>query len=89
MKLVINTEHLGQEFDKFLAEKGLAEEDEAKAIKKVVVAMLVKTSRTQVNLAEQPHASRTQIRLPLDPVNNSIMLAHYSGPLMKPGIGWP
>jgi antitoxin HicB len=75
MKKVINAEHVGQDFDEFLAEEGLAAEVEARAIKKVVVAMLLKSGMTQVELAEQLHTSRTQIRRLLDPENTSITLS--------------
>ena len=40
----------------------------------VVVAMLVKSGMTQVELAEQLHTSRTQVRRLLDPENTSITL---------------
>ena len=75
MKKAINTDYIGQDFDAFLAEEGLAAEVEARAIKKVVVAMLVKSSMTQVELAAQLHTSRTQIRRLLDPENTSITLS--------------
>ena len=75
MKKAINSGYVGQDFDEFLAEEGLAAEVEARAIKKVVVAMLVKSGMTQVELAEQLHTSRTQIRRLLDPENTSITLS--------------
>ena len=75
MKKAINTDYIGQDFDAFLAEEGLAAEVEARAIKKVVVAMLVKSGMTQVELAAQLHTSRTQIRRLLDPENTSITLS--------------
>jgi antitoxin HicB len=75
MKKAINTNYVGQDFDEFLAEEGMAAEVEARAIKKVVVAMLMKSGMTQVELAEQLHTSRTQIRRLLDPENTSITLS--------------
>ena len=75
MKKAINAEYVGQDFDEFLAEEGLAAEVEARAIKKVVVAMLAKSGMTQVELAAQLRTSRTQVRRLLDPENTSITLS--------------
>jgi antitoxin HicB len=75
MKRAINTNYVGQDFDEFLAEEGMAAEVETRAIKKVVVAMLMKSGMTQVELAEQLHTSRTQSRRLLDPENTSITLS--------------
>ena len=75
MKKAINPKNVGQDFDEFLAEDGLAAEVEARAIKKVVVAMLLNSGRTQAELATQLHTSRTQIRRLLDPLNTSITLS--------------
>ena len=61
--------HVGQDFDEFLAEEGIAGEVEARAIKKVVVALLERSGMTQVELAERLHTSRTQVRRLLDPVH--------------------
>jgi antitoxin HicB len=75
MKKVINSNFVGQDFDAFLADEGLAAEVEARAIKKVVVAMLEKSGMTQVELAERLHTSRTQVRRLLDPEYTSITLS--------------
>jgi antitoxin HicB len=75
MKKIINDAYVGQDFDAFLAEEGLSAEVEARAIKKVVVAMLKKTGLTQVELAERLHTSRTQVRRLLDPDCTSITLS--------------
>jgi antitoxin HicB len=75
MKKVINSDFVGQDFDAFLADEGLSAEVEARAIKKVVVAMLEKSGMTQVELAERLHTSRTQVRRLLDPEYTSITLA--------------
>jgi hypothetical protein len=42
MKKVINNDYVGQDFDEFLSEAGIAAEVELRAIKKVVFAMLKK-----------------------------------------------
>lgn len=74
-KSSINTDYVGQDFDDFLQQEGLAADVEALAIKKVVVALLEKAGMTQAQLAEQLHTSRTQVRRLLDPENTSITLA--------------
>ncbi len=71
----IDASHVGQDFDEFLAEEGIAGVVEARAIKKVVVALLKKSGTTQVELAEHLHTSRTQVRRLLDPDNTSITLS--------------
>lgn len=65
----------GQDFDEFLQQDGIAAEVEARAIKKVVVALLEKAGMTQVSLAEKLKTSRTQVRRLLDPENTSITLS--------------
>jgi antitoxin HicB len=71
----INPQYVGQDFDEFLAEEGIAAEVEARAIKKVVVSLLENAGMTQVELAERLHTSRTQVRRLLDPENTSITLS--------------
>ena len=71
----IKPEHRGQDFDEFLAEDGTAAEVDARAIKKVVVALLESAGITQVELAERLATSRTQVRRLLDPENTSITLS--------------
>ena len=71
----INPEFVGQDFDEFLRQDGIAAEVEARAIKKVVVALLEKAGMTQVELAERLQTSRTQVRRLLDPANTSITLS--------------
>ena len=74
MKQKINPNYVGQDFDAFLAEEGIAAEVEARAIKKVVVALLLQTGLTQTDLAQRLQTSRTQVRRLLDPENISITL---------------
>lgn len=49
----INTDFVGQDFDEFLAEEGIAADVQARAIKKVGVALLENPSLTQTELAKQ------------------------------------
>lgn len=70
----INSKFVGQDFDAFLAEEGIATEVEARAIKKVVVALLQSMNISQVELAAKLHTSRTQVQRLLDPDNTSITL---------------
>ena len=69
------SEFIGQDFDEFLKEDGIAAEVEARAIKKVVVALLEGAGLSQVNLAQKMKTSRTQVRRLLDPENTSITLS--------------
>lgn len=71
----INPEFIGQDFDEFLSQDGIAAEVQARAIKKVVVALLESAGMTQVELAARMQTSRTQVRRLLDPGNTSITLA--------------
>ena len=72
---MIKPEFVGQDFDEFLNESGIAAEVEARAIKKVMVALLVDAGMTQVELALRLQTSRTQVRRLLDPANTSITLS--------------
>jgi antitoxin HicB len=74
-RTTINTQFVGQDFDDFLLQDGIAADVEALAIKKVLVALLEKAGMTQIELAERLHTSRTQVRRLLDPENTSITLA--------------
>jgi DNA-binding Xre family transcriptional regulator len=66
-----NNRHRGSTLDAFLAEEGVLEEFQARAIKEVVAWQLVeamserKLSKSQ--LAKQMHTSRTQVDRLLDP----------------------
>ena len=71
----IRPEHVGQDFDEFLAEEGIAAEVEARAIKKLVVALLGNMGLSQVELAERLDTSRTQVRRLLDPDYTTITLS--------------
>lgn len=69
------SEFIGQDFDEFLKEEGIDTEAEARAIKKVVVALLENAGMSQVDLAQRMQTSRTQVRRLLDPENTSITLS--------------
>ena len=71
----IDAKFVGQDFDDFLAEDGIASEVEAKAIKKVVVALLESMEMSQVQLAKKLQTRRTQVRRLLDPDYTAITLA--------------
>lgn len=71
----VPAEFIGQDFDEFLCEDGLAAEVEAIAIKKVLVALLDNAGMTQAELAQRLGTSRTQVRRLLDPDNTSITLS--------------
>ena len=71
----IRPETVGQDFDEFLAEEGIAAEVEARAIKKVLVSLLENVGMTQTELALRMNTSRTQVRRLLDPANTAITLA--------------
>ncbi len=70
----IDTDFVGQDFDEFLAQDGIADEVQARAIKKVMVGLLQGAGLTQVQLAQRLRTSRTQVRRLLDPDNTSITL---------------
>ena len=72
-------EHIGSNFDDFLAEDGILEDVEAAAIKKVV-ACLIRQSMddakiTKVEMARRMDTSRGQLDRLLDPDNPSATLA--------------
>ena len=70
----IRPEHVGQDFDEFLADEGIAAEMEARAIKKLVVVLLGGMGLTQAELAQRLDTSRTQVRRLLDPDYTTITL---------------
>jgi antitoxin HicB len=75
VKKSVRAEYVGQDFDQFLEQDGIAADVEALAIKKVLVALLEGVGMTQSELAEKLQTSRTQVRRLLDPENTSITLA--------------
>jgi antitoxin HicB len=71
----IHAEFVGQDFDEFLQQDGIASDVEALAVKKVLIALLEGVGITQAELAKRLRTSRTQVRRLLDPENTSITLA--------------
>ena len=71
----LRPEHVGQDFDDFLAEEGIAAGVEARAIKKLVVALLSNMGLSQVELAQRLDTSRTQVRRLLNPDYTTITLS--------------
>jgi DNA-binding transcriptional regulator YiaG len=71
----IQAEFIGQDFDDFLCDDGIAAEVEAIAAKKVVAALLQSAGMTQGQLAQRLQTSRSQVRRLLDPENTSITLS--------------
>jgi len=75
---MIKKEHLGSNFDDFLAEEDLLDEAEAIAIKRVIAfeveEEMKKQNLTKSELAEKMKTSRTAVNRLLDPRNTSINL---------------
>ncbi len=75
---MIDENRVGSDFDDFLAERGLLEEAEAAAIKKVMAYELEQAMKerkmTKTRLAQELKTSRTAIDRLLDPENTSITL---------------
>ncbi|WP_456425016.1 helix-turn-helix domain-containing protein [Rhodocaloribacter sp.] len=71
-------EHVGSDFDDFLAEEGLLAEVEAAALKRVIayqVEELMKRQRlTKTEMARRMQTSRASLNRLLDPSNPSITL---------------
>ena len=74
-KKPLSKEYIGQDFDEFLAQEGVADEVEARAIKKVISALVLGMGLTQVEIATRLQTSRTQVKRLLDPNNTSITLS--------------
>jgi DNA-binding Xre family transcriptional regulator len=74
----MKAEHLGSNFDEFLAEEGLLAEAEAVAIKRVIAYQIVELMReknlTKTALAERMETSRAALERLLDPGNESVTL---------------
>ena len=74
----MKVEHLGSNFDDFLAEEGLLAEAEAVAIKRVIayqIAELMKEKNlTKTAMAQRMETSRAALERLLDPGNESVTL---------------
>ncbi|MFA7658099.1 MAG: helix-turn-helix transcriptional regulator [Candidatus Gastranaerophilaceae bacterium] len=75
---MVNEKHIGSNFDDFLQEKGILEECEAVAIKRVLAfALQEKIKREKIsldNLAKELKTSRAAVNRILNPNNTSITL---------------
>lgn len=74
----MNTQHIGSDFDDFLAEEGLLAEAEAVAIKRVIAFQIQKVMAEQnlskSEMARRMNTSRSALNRLLDPENTSITL---------------
>ncbi|MCL4301411.1 MAG: XRE family transcriptional regulator [Anaerolineae bacterium] len=74
----MKVEHLGSNFDEFLAEEGLLAEAEAVAIKRVIAYQIAELMReknlTKTAMAERMETSRAALERLLDPGNESVTL---------------
>jgi len=73
------TQHIGSDFDDFLAEQGLVEEASAAALKRVISWQIAETMKrqkvTKKALAERMHTSRTAVDRALDQNDAGMTLA--------------
>jgi plasmid maintenance system antidote protein VapI len=74
----MNQEHIGSNFDDFLAEEGLLEEAEAVAVKRVLAfqikEMMEAQNLTKAEMARRMQTSRAALERLLDPENRSVTL---------------
>lgn len=72
------TQHRGSTLDGFLAEEGVLEEFQAKAIKEVIAWQLAAAMKerklSKSGLAKKMHTSRTQVDRVLDPEEGNVTL---------------
>lgn len=72
-------QHIGSDFDDFLAEQGLVEEVSAAALKRVIAWQIAETMKlqgvTKTALAERMHTSRTAVDRALDQDDPGMTLA--------------
>lgn len=73
------TQHIGSDFDDFLAEQGLVEEVSAAALKRIISWQIAETMKrqkvTKKALAERMHTSRTAVDRALDQNDAGMTLA--------------
>jgi len=76
--MVKRNRHMGSRIDDFLAEEGVLEEFQARAIKEVIAWQLGEAMKerklSKRKLAEMMHTSRTQIDRVLDPADGNVTI---------------
>ncbi len=74
----MNQNHIGSDFDDFLAEEGLLEEAEAVAVKRVLAFQIKELMESQnlskTEMARRMKTSRAALERLLDPENQSVTL---------------
>jgi len=74
----MNNEHIGSNFDDFLAEEGLLAETETVAVKRVIAyqveQMMKEQNLTKTEMSRRMNTSRAALERLLDPANLSITL---------------
>jgi antitoxin HicB len=74
----MNKEHIGSNFDDFLAEEGLLAEAETVAVKRVIAyqvdQMMKEQNLTKTEMSRRMNTSRAALERLLDPANQSITL---------------
>jgi DNA-binding Xre family transcriptional regulator len=74
----MNNEHIGSNFDDFLAEEGLLAEAETVAVKRVIAyqvdQMMKEQNLTKTEMSRRMNTSRAALERLLDPANQSITL---------------
>ena len=75
---MVRNKHRGSSLDDLLAQEGVLEEFQAKAVKEVVAWQLAKAMRerklSKNQLAKQMHTSRTQVDRVLDPEAGNVTI---------------
>ena len=74
----MNENHIGSDFDDFLAEEGLLEEAEATAVKRILsyqISQLMEAQNiSKTEMAHRMHTSRAALERLLNPENRSVTL---------------
>jgi DNA-binding Xre family transcriptional regulator len=74
----MNNEHIGSNFDDFLAEEGLLAEAETVAVKRIIAyqvnQMMKEQNLTKTEMSRRMNTSRAALERLLDPANQSITL---------------
>jgi DNA-binding Xre family transcriptional regulator len=74
----MNKQHIGSNFDEFLAEEGLLTADEAVAVKRVLAyqieQLMIAQNISKTAMAQRMNTSRAALNRLLDPANPSVTL---------------